>query len=145
MTGPQKKKKHHVGDTFYKRKYKTKHRARDIDEVDKDLKKENADRLLKQALDFDKPGEGQHYCIHCARYFLSDQVLQDHFRTKLHKKRIKELRLEPYTIEEAERAAGFGSYIAPKERVIVTQPINVEEYKEPEEVADICSLNIDLQ
>lgn len=33
MTGPQKKKKHHVGDTFYKRKYKTKHRARDIDEV----------------------------------------------------------------------------------------------------------------
>lgn len=33
MTGPQKKKKHHVGDTFYKRKYKTKYRARDIDEV----------------------------------------------------------------------------------------------------------------
>jgi len=63
----------------------------------------------------------------------------------LHKKRIKELKLEPYTIEEAERAAGFGSYIAPKERIIVTQPINVEEYKEPEEVADICSLNIDLQ
>jgi len=63
----------------------------------------------------------------------------------LHKKRIKELRLEPYTIEEAERAAGFGSYIAPKERVIVTQPINKDEYKEPEEVADICSLNIDLQ
>lgn len=35
MTGPQKKKKHHVGDTFYKRKYKTKHRARDIDEVNR--------------------------------------------------------------------------------------------------------------
>lgn len=35
-------------------------------QVDNDLKKENADRLLKQALDFDKPGEGQHYCIHCA-------------------------------------------------------------------------------
>lgn len=76
---------------------------------------------------------------------MTDQVLQDHFRTKLHKKRIKELRFEPYSIEEAERAAGFGSYIAPKERVVVTQPTNVEEYKEPEQVADICSLNIDIQ
>lgn len=76
---------------------------------------------------------------------MSNQVLLDHFRTKLHKKRIKELKLEPYTIEEAERAAGFGSYIAPKERVIVTQPISVEEYIEPEQVADICSLNIDKQ
>lgn len=74
---------------------------------------------------------------------MSDQVLQDHFRTKLHKKRIKELRLEPYSIEEAERAAGFGSYIAPKGRIVVTQPINVEEYKEPEQIADINSLNID--
>lgn len=76
---------------------------------------------------------------------MSDQVLQDHFRTKLHKKRIKELKFEPYSLEEADRAAGFGSYKAPKERIIVTQPTNVEEYKEPEEVADICSLNIDKQ
>lgn len=76
---------------------------------------------------------------------MSDQVLQDHFRTKLHKKRIKELKLEPYSLEEADRAAGFGSYVAPKQRIIVTQPINVDEYKEPEHVADICSLNIDKQ
>lgn len=76
---------------------------------------------------------------------MSAQVLQDHFRTKLHKKRIKELKLVPYSIEESERAAGFGSYIEPKARIIVTQPINVNEYKEPEQVADICSLNIDKQ
>lgn len=85
------------------------------------------------------------YYFFFRRYFLSDQVLQDHFRTKLHKKRIKELRFEPYSLEEADRAAGFGSYIAPKERIVVTQPVNVEEYKEPEQVADICSLNIDKQ
>lgn len=37
MPGPQKKKKHHVGDTFYKRNYRTKYRARDIDEVNINL------------------------------------------------------------------------------------------------------------
>lgn len=33
MPGPYKKKKHHTGDTFYKRKYNTKNRKKDLDEV----------------------------------------------------------------------------------------------------------------
>lgn len=33
MPGPYKKKKHHTGDTFYKRKYRTKHRQKDLDQV----------------------------------------------------------------------------------------------------------------
>lgn len=44
----------------------------------------------------------------------------DHFTTKVHKRRLKALESEPYTIEESERAAGKGNYIAPKKRKIDT-------------------------
>jgi hypothetical protein len=55
------------------------------------------------------------------RYFITDQALREHFRTKVHKRRLKALELEPYTIEESERAAGKGSYELPKKRKIETQ------------------------
>ena len=54
-------------------------------------------------------------------------TLKAHFKTKDHKKRIKELKTEPYTIEESERAAGHGSYIAPKKRKVETQPMSDDE------------------
>lgn len=38
----------------------------------------------------------------------------------MHKRRIKALELEPYSIEESERVAGKGSYIAPQKRKIET-------------------------
>jgi len=59
--------------------------------------------------------------IFSRRYFITDQALKEHFRTKVHKRRLKALELEPYTIEESERAAGKGSYQAPKKRKIETQ------------------------
>ena len=64
------------------------------------------------------------------RYFITDQALNEHFRTKVHKRRLKALELEPYTIEESERAAGKGSYLAPKKRKIETQtPVDETEQK----------------
>ena len=55
----------------------------------------------------DKPGLGQHYCVTCARYFISDQAIQVHYKTKEHKKRFKIVTTEiPYSIEEAEKAGG---------------------------------------
>jgi len=64
------------------------------------------------------------------RYFITDQALNEHFRTKVHKRRLKALELEPYTVEESERAAGKGSYVAPKKRKIETQtPIDETEQK----------------
>ncbi len=39
---------------------------------------------------------------------------------------MKALETEPYTQEEANRAAGIGSYIAPKKFVIKTQPSKEE-------------------
>lgn len=91
-----------------------------MDEIDEDLKEENARKLLNQKVDFDKPGAAQYYCVHCARYFIDKTALHTHFNTKGHKRRMKALELEPYTIQESERAAGKGSYIRPQKRKIET-------------------------
>lgn len=52
--------------------------------------------------------------------------MQAHFRTKVHKRRLKALETEPYTVEESERAAGQGSYVAAKKRALETQPTKAE-------------------
>lgn len=115
-----KRKKYHRGDTHLKRGWRTKRRTKDLDEIEEDLKEENAKQLVNQEVDLDRPGAGQYYCIHCARYFINDTALQDHFKTKVHKRRLKALELEPYSIEESEAAAGKGNYIAPQKRKIST-------------------------
>lgn len=46
--------------------------------------------------------------------------MKDHLTTKVHKRRLKALELEPYTIEDSEKAAGKGNYIAPQKRKIET-------------------------
>lgn len=56
------------------------------------------------------------------RYFIDNKALLDHFTTKVHKRRLKALELEPYTIEDSERAAGKGSFVPAKKRKIETQP-----------------------
>lgn len=91
-------------------------------QIDLDLKK-NADKLLNQEVDLDKTGFAQNYCLHCAKYYIDERALTDHFRTKVHKRRMKALELEPYTDKEAEIAAGHGSYkVVPPKRKMETQP-----------------------
>lgn len=115
-----KRKKYHRGDTHLKKGWRTKRRTKDLDEIDEDLKDKNLKSLLNQEVDFEKPGAAQYYCVHCARYFINNTALEDHFTSKVHKRRLKALELEPYSVEESERAAGKGSYIAPKKRKIDT-------------------------
>uniref|UniRef100_A0A8C9MWM3 Zinc finger protein 593 n=1 Tax=Serinus canaria TaxID=9135 RepID=A0A8C9MWM3_SERCA len=57
------------------------------------------------------------------RYFVDLNSMKEHFRSKVHKKRLKQLREAPYTQEEAERAAGMGSYVPPKKVEVQTQPL----------------------
>lgn len=64
--------------------------------------------------------------INLRRYFIDDKALKAHFKTKPHKRRIKALETEPYTQDEANRAAGMGSYIQPKKFVIKSQPETFE-------------------
>jgi len=69
----------------------------------------NTQKLMNQEIDEDLPGLGQHYCLHCARYFITDKAIQEHFKTKEHKKRVKTTKEEPFTYKESLRAVGIQS------------------------------------
>ncbi|XP_052865052.1 zinc finger protein 593 homolog [Anopheles cruzii] len=118
---PYARKKMHSGDTHLRRRWRLRNRKKDLDEIDADLKT-NPEQLLKQEVDLDKPGFAQFYCIHCATYYINDQALQAHFRTKVHKRRLKALEVEPYTVEDSLRAGGQGSFVQPQKRKMETQP-----------------------
>ncbi|CAN8077292.1 unnamed protein product [Agarophyton chilense] len=84
--------------------------CRALDQIHEDLNGDgqfSEDRMDKLPVDFDLPGLGQFYCVHCARYFISDTVLTEHKKTKKHKFRLKELKDKPYSQAEAEAAAGM--------------------------------------
>ncbi|KAJ6635971.1 Zinc finger protein [Pseudolycoriella hygida] len=125
MGKPQRRKKMHFGDTHLQRRWRTRNRNRDLDLIDEDLQTKS-EQLIHQNVDLEKPGFAQFYCIHCAKYFIDDHSIQAHYKTKVHKRRMKALELEPYTIEESERAAGHGSFKQPLRRKIETQPSKEE-------------------
>merc|ERR1712004_212914 len=80
------------------------------------------EKLLAQEVDFDKAGLGQFYCVHCAKDFINPKAFQDHVKGKPHKRRLHALKTDPYTIEEANRAAGMGSFILPGKRMCGSEP-----------------------
>jgi hypothetical protein len=51
------------------------------------------------------PADNQ-YCIECAKYYESALALATHTRSKVHKRRIKDLKGGAYTLEESQRAMG---------------------------------------
>ncbi|KAK6147052.1 hypothetical protein DH2020_017964 [Rehmannia glutinosa] len=60
-------------------------------------------------VDEDLPGMGQFYCLHCDRYFASMAVRDEHFKTKRHRKRVKQMMgPAPHTQLDADLAAGMG-------------------------------------
>ena len=64
--GRLRKKKMHVNDKSIKKKHRTRRRTKDLDQIAEDMEPENAQKLTNQIRDQDLPGEGQHYCLHCA-------------------------------------------------------------------------------
>ncbi|KZV72456.1 hypothetical protein PENSPDRAFT_576113 [Peniophora sp. CONT] len=99
----------HHAQRDVKRASRTRARTKDLDQIQLiDLDPKNRARLEAQEIDYEKPGLGQHYCVECAKYFETDQALSTHWRSKVHKRRCKQLREPAYTIEEAEKAAGLG-------------------------------------
>ncbi|KND04593.1 uncharacterized protein SPPG_00312 [Spizellomyces punctatus DAOM BR117] len=97
--------KTHRGIRDIKRAKRTRARTKDLDQIHEDMK--TPEKFEQQAVDADLPGLGQHYCIQCSRYFTDAGALSDHYKTKLHKKRLKVLKESPYTQKEAEAAAGL--------------------------------------
>lgn len=93
----------------HKRSRRKRSLARAIDQVHADVADPMRAEALRndQPIDFDLPGMGQHYCVECARHFMSASVLDKHTKTKKHKIRLKELKEKPYSHKEAEAAAGM--------------------------------------
>jgi bud site selection protein 20 len=111
--------------TLYRNKTKRGYK-RDLDQiVYEDLLTEATHALLNQTQQEDKPGLGQYYCVTCARYFIAEQALTVHYKTKEHKKRFKIVKNEvPYSIEEAERVGGvMAAKNAPKK--VKPQVVNI--------------------
>ena len=89
------------------KKYKTKRRIKDLDLIYDELSSQSKiQQLLNQPLDETKPGLGQHYCIQCAKYMETAYALKTHLKTKVHKRRVKDLKGMPYTQDVANAAAG---------------------------------------
>ena len=64
--GRLRRKRVHKESKDIKKKYRTRRRTKDLDQIHLDLMPERATQLRTQPVDNDLPGDGQHYCLHCA-------------------------------------------------------------------------------
>eukprot|EP01112_Ceratiomyxa_fruticulosa_P004957 TRINITY_DN1551_c0_g1_i1.p1 TRINITY_DN1551_c0_g1~~TRINITY_DN1551_c0_g1_i1.p1 ORF type:complete len:121 (-),score=17.12 TRINITY_DN1551_c0_g1_i1:29-391(-) len=98
----RRKRTHHAHDPA-SRHIKTKRRTKDLDQIFDDVNDpETKQKLEHQEVDEDLPGLGQHYCVHCAKYFIDDKTLTEHFGTKNHKRQVKKLLIQPYRVEDSQ-------------------------------------------
>ena len=58
--------------------------------------------------------------VFSSKDFIDTNAFKAHIKSKPHKRRLHALKTEPYTVEEAERAAGLGSCIKPTKRKMET-------------------------
>lgn len=96
----------------YKKSIKTKNHEKYLDQIQDEfiaLKSDprKAIKLSILPIDPDLPGAGQHFCRACAKYFISNEVLETHNMTKVHKKRVKLVNEPQYSQREADAAAGM--------------------------------------
>ncbi len=80
-------KKGHTNNTNKLKKIRR--RSRDLDQIFDEIQPGTLEKSVKKLTEFDEdlPGLGQYYCVSCAKYFVSKEVLEDHFKTKRHKRR----------------------------------------------------------
>jgi len=85
-----------------------KRKGKDLDQIHEDLQPEKKAKLRSQPIDLDLPGEGQHYCVECNRYFTDELTQLKHAKSKVHKQRLRQLKEPAYTQAEADAAGGLG-------------------------------------
>ncbi|KAF3349726.1 Putative fructose-6-phosphate aldolase [Verticillium dahliae VDG1] len=80
----------------------------DLDQIKADLLSPQHLRQYKETkATEDLPALGQHYCIECAKWFDTETNLVSHRKGKPHRRRVKDLKEEPYSQKEAEAAVGL--------------------------------------
>jgi len=86
------------------KRMRTKRKKKDMDEIYQDLTRAPDMRNISaRKPDLDLPALGNFYCIACARYFGTQEILDQHCKAKPHKKRVKTLSKEvPYGIDQEE-------------------------------------------
>eukprot|EP01106_Pelomyxa_sp_JSP_P018508 TRINITY_DN858_c0_g1_i11.p1 TRINITY_DN858_c0_g1~~TRINITY_DN858_c0_g1_i11.p1 ORF type:complete len:163 (-),score=17.11 TRINITY_DN858_c0_g1_i11:78-566(-) len=78
------------------------YKKRDFDQIVEDLGGEKPCPFLNQPRDPDQIGEGQFYCVPCARYFVNQEALRAHYDGSLHKRSLRRLKKEkPWTEDDA--------------------------------------------
>ncbi|KAF1973548.1 hypothetical protein BU23DRAFT_132615 [Bimuria novae-zelandiae CBS 107.79] len=93
-----------------KSKKKTRRHTRDLDQIYADLRDaKHLSQFKDTKATEDLPGLGEFYCKECAKWFESEANFEAHYKGKVHKRRVKQLREEPYSQKEAEAAAGLGT------------------------------------
>ena len=94
MGRPQARKKHHKAHRPYSYS-RQRVNLKDIDQVYDDIVgKGNAEEGKVEPpkeFDHDLPGGGLHLCRECDRYFIDNDMLEHHLKSKQHKRRVKQL------------------------------------------------------
>ena len=117
-----------------KRKARRYAARRDIDQIHEDLKSaRHLQKHLETKAPEDLPGFGLYYCVECAKHFSDETNYGRHTKGKPHKRRVRQLKEEPYTQKEAEAAAGLttdnGQRAKDEEMVEVAEVEVVDEVK----------------
>lgn len=87
---------------------KTRKHTRDLDQIHADLlSKRHLQQHLESKAPEDLPGFGEWYCIECAKHFESELNYAKHAKGKPHKRRVRQMKEEPYSQKEAEAAVGL--------------------------------------
>ena len=122
MAGKQARSRKHRSIRDNQRKFRTRSRVKDLDQIHTDIAVMKSQSTIDSAIgltfgkfykehdDDDIPGSGEHYCVECSKHFIDSPAMESHVKSKDHKRRVKLLQNElPYSQAEAERAAGLGA------------------------------------
>ncbi|KAM0681513.1 hypothetical protein GINT2_000025 [Glugoides intestinalis] len=97
----QKSGKGHSTKQYAKRKLKIKG-MRPLDQIQESVRKNVPIDRVEEL-----PAGGKHACLKCDVYFRDQNTLDDHMKTKAHKRRVKEFEIKQHTSKDAEMAAGL--------------------------------------
>ena len=77
----------HKNNRANSRASRTRARTKDLDQIHEDMSRSNPAEIYQNSDPLELPGQGQFYCIHCARHFISADVLALHKKSGPHKRR----------------------------------------------------------